>query len=72
MSVSEVVLEDEKKKNTEQQQKNTEILRFRGKNIKVAKLEKKVRHKPRLTSPILINLSIILTIIGIILIMFYM
>jgi len=71
MSVSEVILEDEEKKYTEQQQ-NNESVRFRGKNIKVAKLEKKVRHKPRLVGPILINLSIILTIIAIILLLFYM
>ncbi|MFX1442954.1 MAG: hypothetical protein ACFFHV_06020 [Promethearchaeota archaeon] len=71
MSVSEVVLEDGKEKKTEQEQ-NKESVRFRGKDIKKAKLEKKVYHKPRVFGPILINLSIILTIIGIILLVFYM
>ncbi len=69
MSVSETVLEDEKKKMSQPKKEN---IRFRGKDVKTAKLRKKLRHKPKLIVPILINLSIVLVIIGIILIMFYL
>ena len=63
MSVSETVLDDEKKKNSVPYQ-NKESVRFRGKDIDISKLIKKVSHKPRLLGPVLINLSIILAIIG--------
>ncbi|MFX0073108.1 MAG: hypothetical protein ACFFAO_18675 [Candidatus Hermodarchaeota archaeon] len=71
MSVIETVSEDEKKKDIVlQPDKGT--VRFRGKDVKVMKLEKKVMHKPRLSGAILINLSILLMIIVGILIFSYM
>lgn len=69
MSVHEIVVEEDKKRGIAHSQ-DKEIVRFRGKEIKKSKLQKKLRHKPRLISPVLINLSIILAIIIFILIFF--
>ena len=71
MNASQIALE-EKKNKTEMMPYNSENIRFQGKDIKIAKLKKNITHKPRLTIPVLINLSIILAIIGILLIVFYL
>ena len=63
---------EEKKKEDNLHQQDNEIVRFHGNDVKISKLRKKLRHKPRLFSPVLINLSIILMIISIILIIFYL
>ncbi|MFX1258215.1 MAG: hypothetical protein ACFFAN_10170 [Promethearchaeota archaeon] len=43
------------------------IVRFRGKNIKLNELERKIGHRPRLFGIILINLAIIIIILIILL-----
>jgi hypothetical protein len=58
---------DEKKDNQELQQ---ETVRFRGKEIPIEKLQKRMSQKPKIYGTILINISIILIIIIIILIVF--
>ena len=67
MSVIETVSDEKKKKDVELVPDKGSV-RFRGKDVKVAKLEMKVTHKPRLSGAILINLSILLMIIVIVLI----
>ncbi len=69
--MSEVVFaepEDEQEKKKERN--NTETLRWHGKDVEVEKLQKKIRHKPRILGTILINLSIIIVIIIVILLLF--
>ncbi len=61
MSVSEVVLEREEKNNNESKD-NNDYVKFKEKNIKTAKIEKKVIDDSKLIGFILIYLLMILTI----------
>ena len=67
MSLYEIIVEEDKKKDHSEKK---DIVRFRGKNIKIKKLQKKIRHKPRLLFPIVINLGILLVIIIFVLLFF--
>jgi len=58
--------EDEKEKK-ERKNNNKETIRWHGKDIKAAKLQKKMSHKPRILGTILVNLTIVIVIIIIIL-----
>ena len=66
MSVSQEVLEEKKQLN-KQKHHDEELIRFRGRDIEIAKFGKKINHKPRLFGVVLINLSIIVALIIIIL-----
>ncbi len=68
MIANEDVIDD--KSNDKKKEKNEESsVRFRGKDVKIEKLQKKVRHKPKLFGVILINFSIIIAVLIVILIL---
>ncbi|TFG25998.1 MAG: hypothetical protein EU532_10960 [Promethearchaeota archaeon] len=67
MSVIQEEILEEKEQLNKQMHHDEELIRFQGKNVKIAKFRKKIHHKPRLFGVVLINLSIIIGIIIIIL-----
>ncbi len=66
MSVNQEVVNNKLVNDQLKHDKNKKV-RFRGKDVKVKKIEKHVRHRPRLIGTLLTNASIILVIIILIL-----